>query len=142
MEKFFSSLEKLSPEIVRSINPQSLAFVGDSVYTLYVRTMLIEKYDCKSNQLHTLANDFVKAKGQSDAIEKIINILDDNEIAIFKRARNYHTHSVAKNASVVDYKRATGLEAVIGYLYLTGNFDRLNYILDICIKGETDESRR
>ena len=62
--------------------------------------------------------------------------------AIYKRARNYHTHSVAKNANVIDYKRATGLEAVIGYIYLIADYDRLNKVLDLCVKGDKDESRR
>lgn len=142
MEKMFTNLKNLSTTEAKNLNPQVLAFVGDSVYTLYVRTMLCEKFDVKSGQLHTLANEFVKAQGQSDALESVLNILDDNELAIYKRARNYHTHSVAKNASVIDYKRATGLEAVIGYIYLIGNYNRLNQILDLCIKGVNDESRR
>ena len=113
-----------------------LAFVGDSVYTLFIRTMLTEKFDVKSGKLHTLANDFVKAQGQSEVLNKIMPILSEEEVAVFKRARNYKTHSVAKNASVIDYKRATGLEALIGYVYLIGDYDRLNQILNLCVEGE------
>lgn len=136
MDKMFTNLKNLTVQEAKNLNPQVLAFVGDSVYTLFVRTMLAEKFDVKSGKLHTLANEYVKAGGQSDALEKILEILTEEELAIFKRARNYKTHSVAKNANVIDYKRATGFEAVVGYIYLIGNYERLNQILTLCIKGE------
>lgn len=140
MDKMFTNLKNLTVQEAKNLNPQVLAFVGDSVYTLFVRTMLAEKFDVKSGKLHTLANEYVKAGGQSDALEKILEILTEDELAIFKRARNYKTHSVAKNANVIDYKRATGFEAVVGYIYLIGNYERLNQILTICIKGDSYES--
>ena len=136
MEKMFTNLKNLTEAEAKVLNPQVLAFVGDSVYTLFIRTMLTEKFDVKSGKLHTLANEFVKAGGQSEVLNKILPILTEDEVAIFKRARDYKTHSVAKNANVVDYKRATGLEGVIGYLYLTGNYSRLNEILNLCVQGE------
>lgn len=136
MDKMFTNLKNLTPQEVKNLNPQVLAFVGDSVYTLFIRTMLCEKFDVKSGKLHTLANEYVKAGGQSDALENIIELLTEDELAIFKRARNYKTHSVAKNANVIDYKRATGFEALIGYLYLIGNYKRLNQMLNLCVEGE------
>lgn len=140
MDKMFTNLQNLTPQKAKNLNPQVLAFVGDSVYTLFVRTMLAEKFDVKSGKLHTLANEYVKAGGQSDALTNILEILSEDEMAIFKRARNYKTHSVAKNANVIDYKRATGFEAVVGYLYLIGNYNRLNEILNLCVKGDSHES--
>ncbi len=139
MEKMFTNLKNLTKTEVKSLNPQVLAFVGDSVYTLFIRTMLTFKFDIKSGKLHTLANNYVKAGGQSEALDHIITELTEEELAIYKRARNYKTHSVAKNADVLDYKRATGFEGVIGYLYLIGDYDRLNYILNLCVEGETNE---
>lgn len=136
MDKMFTNLKNLTPQEVKNLNPQVLAYVGDSVYTLFIRTMLCEKFDVKSGKLHTLANEYVKAGGQSDALENIIELLTEDELAIFKRARNYKTHSVAKNANVIDYKRATGFEALIGYLYLIGNYKRLNQMLNLCVEGE------
>ncbi len=140
MNKMFTNLQNLTPQKAKNLNPQVLAFVGDSVYTLFVRTMLAEKFDVKSGKLHTLANEYVKAGGQSDALTNILEVLLEDEMAIFKRARNYKTHSVAKNANVIDYKRATGFEAVVGYLYLIGNYNRLNEILNLCVKGDSHES--
>ncbi|MBR2467559.1 MAG: ribonuclease III [Clostridia bacterium] len=139
MEKMFANLKNLTKTEAKCLNPQVLAFVGDSVYTLFVRTMLAEKFDVKSGKLHTLANEYVKAGGQSDALERVISVLTDAEMGIYKRARNYKTHSVAKNADVVDYKRATGFEAVVGYLYLIGDYARLNELLKLCVEGENNE---
>lgn len=136
MDKMFTNLKNLTTQEAKNLNPQVLAFVGDSVYTLFIRTMLAEKFDVKSGKLHTLANEYVKAGGQSDAVENVMQILTEDELAVFKRARNYKTHSVAKNATVVDYKRATGFEALVGYLYLIGNYERLNQILNLSVKGE------
>ena len=136
MDKMFTNLKNLTTQEAKNLNPQVLAFVGDSVYTLFIRTMLAEKFDVKSGKLHTLANEYVKAGGQSDAVENVMHILTEDELAVFKRARNYKTHSVAKNATVVDYKRATGFEALVGYLYLIGNYERLNQILNLSVKGE------
>lgn len=140
MDRMFTNLQNLTPQKAKNLNPQVLAFVGDSVYTLFVRTMLAEKFDVKSGKLHTLANEYVKAGGQSDALTNILEVLSEDEMAIFKRARNYKTHSVAKNANVIDYKRATGFEAVVGYLYLIGNYNRLNEILNLCVEGDSHES--
>lgn len=81
--------KNLTEAEAKVINPQVLAFVGDSVYTLFIRTMLTEKFDVKSGKLHTLANEFVKAGGQSEVLNKILPTLTENEVAIFKRARNY-----------------------------------------------------
>ena len=142
MEKMFTNLKNLTKTEAKCLNPQVLAFVGDSVYTLFVRTMLAEKFDVKSGKLHTLANEYVKAGGQSDALERVISVLTDAEMGIYKRARNYKTHSVAKNADVVDYKRATGFEAVVGYLYLIGDYARLNELLKLCVEGENNEGWR
>lgn len=121
---------------VRVMNPQVLAFVGDSVYTLYVRSFLACKHDEKSGKLHLLANEYVKAHGQSSAVAEIEKDLCEEELMIYKRARNYKTKSVAKNQKVGEYHRATGLEAVIGYLYLSGKVERLNYFLSKVIKEE------
>ena len=139
MGKMFTNLKNLTKTEAKCLNPQVLAFVGDSVYTLFVRTMLAEKFDVKSGKLHTLANEYVKAGGQSDALERVISVLTEAEMGIYKRARNYKTHSVAKNADVVDYKRATGFEAVVGYLYLIGDYARLNELLKLCVEGENNE---
>ena len=88
--------------------------------------------------MHERVTNFVKASGQSNFISKLLPLLSSEELQVFKRARNHKTLSQSKNANIVDYKRATGLEALLGYLYLSGKYDRLNEILKISI-GEHDE---
>lgn len=124
-------LSTLDEQSAKNLSTQVLAFVGDAVYTLYIREKLTLSTNLKGRNLHNEVTSFVKATGQSDFIGKILPMLNETEVAIFKRARNHKTLSSAKNASIVDYRRATGLEAVIGYLYLTGNMKRLTTILNL-----------
>lgn len=123
------NLTNLDKNEVKNLNPQILAFVGDGVYSLFIRNKLVTNTNVKITELHSLTTNFVKAKGQSNFIEKLLPILTEEELSVYKRARNYKTQNVAKNSSVADYRRATGLEALIGFLYLTNNFERLNEIL-------------
>ena len=124
----------------KNINSQTLAFVGDAVYTLYIRTNLASSYKVSANKLHSLCNEFVKAKGQSDAINLVLKEFTETELAVFKRARNYKTANIAKHADVIDYKRATGFEAVVGFLYLSGQSERLNYILKLAKESVKNEN--
>ncbi len=131
----FNSLDERTARIQ---NPQVLAFVGDAVYSLYIRQLIVLNENAKVKDLHSHVTNFVKASGQSNFIEKLLPIFNENEMSVFKRGRNYKTLSMAKNASPIDYKRATGLEAVFGYLYLSGQRGRLNELLSLSI-GEKDE---
>lgn len=130
-------LGTIEEKTVRLKNPQVLAFVGDAVYSLYIRQKIVSTEDLKGKDLHSRVIDYVKAKGQSNFIDRLQPLFTETEMTVFKRARNHKTLSTAKNASIVDYKRATGLEAVFGYLYLIGDMDRLNYILSLSI-GENE----
>lgn len=121
----------MTEQRARECNPQVLAFIGDAVHTLYVRTKLCESSTAKSNALHKMTSSHVKASAQSEMIEKIFDKLSDEEQYIYKRGRNAHTGVPAKNATVVEYRKASGFEALLGYLYLTGKFDRLKEILDL-----------
>lgn len=131
--------ESLDEKETKLLNPQVLAFVGDAVYSLYIRHRIVVTEGLKGKDLHTRVTNFVKASGQSNFISKLLPLLSEDEIHVFKRARNHKTLSQSKNADIVDYKRATGFEALIGYLYLTNKVDRLNEILKMCI-GETNEN--
>ena len=115
----------------RNLNPQSLAFVGDAVFSLYIRQMVVLNSELKPNAEHSLSTKYVKASGQSEIISVIENILNEDEMRVYKRARNYKTNNIAKNAKVSDYKRATGFEALLGYLYLSGKNDRLLELMQI-----------
>lgn len=119
----------ISEKQARELNPLVLAYIGDGVHTLYVRTKETRNTTGKADKLHRLVTEQVKASAQAQSLNNIKDLLNEEEEGIFLRARNSHQHSVAKNASIADYKTATGFEAVIGYLYLTGQNDRLEYLL-------------
>ena len=133
--------DTLDDTTAKNLNPQVLAFIGDGVYSLYVRQKFVLSSNLKGKDLHNEVTSFVKAAGQSNFILKLLPSLNDDEVAVFKRARNHKTLSQAKNQNIVDYRRATGLEAVIGYLYLTGKVDRLNQILNLSIGEECEDKR-
>lgn len=113
----------------REMNPVVLAYVGDAVESLYVRTALSTSSSAKAHALHVAASKIVNATAQARRIEKILPLLEEEERDIYRRAKNSKINSSAKNAELMDYKSATGLEAVYGYLYLTGDTARLKELL-------------
>ena len=125
----FAKDEFMPPERARQLNPVTLAFVGDAVYSLYVREGLVLKGDYKTGTLQKLASASVSARGQSALCEKLLPLFTEEEADIFRRGRNAKKPTRAKNAAVGEYNRSTGLEAVIGYLYLTGQYQRIDSLL-------------
>lgn len=119
---------------VEMLPPASLAFIGDAVYTLYVRRRVVSDSDGISGTLHTECTKYVNAKAQSAVFDALVTggKLTQAESEIARRAKNAHLHSRAKTATSVDYHKATALEAVIGYLDLSGEADRLEQILELC----------
>lgn len=113
----------------REMNPLVLAYVGDSVQMLTVKTRLAVTSDGKANALHRATANVVKAVSQAKKAEELLPLLTDAERDIYRRARNSKANTIPKHASIGEYKCASGLEAVIGYLYLTGQSERLDFIL-------------
>ena len=114
-----------------NLSPLTLAFMGDTVFDMFVREQLICQANRPVNALHSSATRLVKASAQSKAMDKIMDMLTEKELTVFKRGRNAHTNHRAKNASEGDYHRATGLEALFGYLYLKGKISRLRELFDV-----------
>ena len=112
------------------LSPSVLAFVGDGVYGLCVRTKLSE-VNRPSGELHKLSVKYVNATAQADAFKVIEHLLSEEEIDIFKRGRNFHTSGAPKSATLGEYHTATGLECLFGYLYLSRKQDRINTLFDI-----------
>ena len=113
-----------------TISPLVLAYLGDTVYETYVREYLIRKnINKKVNDLHKNAIKYVNAKAQATVIHAIEEELTEDEERIYKRGRNQKSHTSPKNADIIDYKHATGFEALIGYLYLNEEHERLKYII-------------
>lgn len=119
---------------INNLSPSVLCFVGDAVYGLLVRTHLSE-INRPSAELHKESVKWVSAPAQSKAFEIIEPFLNENETAVFKRGRNFHTSSVPKNATRKDYSLATGIETLFGYLYLSGKTDRAKELFEIIKKG-------
>lgn len=116
---------KLTGEDIMMLSPLQLAYIGDAVYELLVRTYLMKK-ELSVGKLHRLTTKYVKAKAQSDIIHHLDHELTEKEKSIVKRGRNSKTNTTPKNADMIDYKYATGFEALIGYLYLMEENQRLS----------------
>jgi ribonuclease-3 family protein len=138
MEKFFDSIE-YSVSDVREYSPVTLAYIGDSVYELYIRSYLLKDENLTSYSLHKRAVKYVSAKSQAVILARICSILDEDEKNIVRRAKNQKTLSLPKNALLEDYKQATAFEALIGYLYLKKDYERLDLILGLTVIEEETE---
>ena len=119
---------------VNAMSPLTWAYIGDSVYELYIRMHLVNTTKMKPHKLHIEAIKFVKAKAQAEILQKIEESLTEKEKEIVKRGRNAENHHLPKNATVQEYMYSTGFEALIGYLYLTKQEERLKEILEKCVK--------
>ena len=117
---------------VGMLSPLTLAFIGDTVFDLYVRETIICQANRPAKQLHGEAVKCVSASAQAKKAERLLPLLDDAELAVFRRGRNAHTNHTPKNSSDRDYHYATGLEALVGWLYLSEKNERLDEIMKIC----------
>lgn len=118
---------------VNLMSPLVWAYVGDSVYELFIRTHLVETTKLKPHKLHIETIKYVKAKAQADILERLQDVLTDKEKEIVRRARNAENHHLPKNADPADYMHATAFEGLIGYLYLSEQKERVEEILNKCI---------
>ena len=120
---------------IRSYSPLALAYIGDGIYDLVIRSMIVGKGNTHANQLHRQTSQLVKAQTQSDMIEILKPQLTEKEMAVYKRGRNAKSPTMAKNASMSDYRRATGFEALMGYLYLENQMERMMELIKIGLIG-------
>ena len=140
MEELFSNvLKQFEKKVsVNEFSPLALAYIGDSVYDVYVRTMIMAQGNKPVSKMHKEATHYVKASEQAKIYHNIENLLTEKEMAVFKRGRNAKSATMPKHAEVTDYRHATGLEALVGYLYLDGQIKRLMELLKAGIQ-ERDE---
>ncbi|MGN8631408.1 Mini-ribonuclease 3 [Blautia sp. HCP3S3_G3] len=118
-------LFQLEDRDLRTYSPLTLAYIGDGVYEVVIRTILVKKGNCPVNQLHRKASSLVKASAQSNMMDILEPQLTEEEQSVYRRGRNAHSPTMAKNATMSDYRRATGFEALIGYLYLKEDYTRM-----------------
>ncbi len=136
MEETVSFLTKIKEKFeckevdIKTYSPLTLAFIGDCVYDLIIRTVIVERGNKTPASLHKSKSLIVKAQAQAELIEALADELTDEETSVYRRGRNAKSYTTAKNASVADYRKATGLEALIGYLYLKNEEDRILELID------------
>lgn len=132
IDKYIREAFNIKDVDVRTYSPLALAYIGDGVFDLVIRSAVVGRGNTKAATLHHRTSSIVKAETQSKLIESILDELTDEEMSVYRRGRNAKSFTTAKNASVSDYRKATGLEALVGFLYLTDQFDRL---LELTISG-------
>lgn len=123
---------------LRTYSPLTLAYVGDAVYDLIIRTLVVEHANQSPNNLHKIAVKYVSAKAQCMVVEAIAPMLTEEEESYYRRGKNGKPHSTAKNATVAEYHRATGFEALIGFLYLSGRNERMLELIKTGIEAIDD----
>lgn len=129
MDCIFEISQKLTEEEALKLPPLSLAFIGDSVQSLYERSLVTIGSSDPTGKLHNLVTEKVKAVSQADKVKGLIELMTESEQDLFRRARNAKIHTSAKHAEIGEYRYASGFEAVIGFLYLTGQTKRLKLFL-------------
>lgn len=129
----------------KQLNGLALAYVGDAVYEVYIRDYLVSQGQTRPNQLHKMATHYVSAKAQAQLIHEMMeeDILTEEEELYYRRGRNSKSYTSAKNADITTYRISTGFEALMGYLHLTNQEDRLDELVEWCIKkvGELNEKK-
>lgn len=120
---------------IRTYSPLTLAYIGDCIFDLLIRTIVVGKGNTKPSQLHRRTSSIVKAQTQAKMSDILEPILTDEEAEVYRRGRNAKSYTTAKNASVIEYRRATGFEALLGYLYLTDRFSRVMELTREALEG-------
>lgn len=126
---WFRQLYHLDKPDVRQYSALTLAYIGDAVYEIVIRSYIVGKGNAPVEKLHKRASQLVKAKTQAELIMAIQGQLTEEELAVYKRGRNAKSYTMAKNATMSDYRKATGCEALVGYLYLNGQYGRLTELI-------------
>ena len=127
---------------IRAYSPLTLAYIGDGIYELVIRTILVERGNCQPQKLHKRASALVKAQAQSGMMEALTPLLTEEELSVYRRGRNAKSYTMAKNATMGDYRRATGFEALMGYLYLTEQGERMLELIKTGLAARGEEYGR
>ena len=119
---------------IRTYSPLTLAYIGDGIFDLVIRTLVVGKGNTSANQLHQRTSHIVKAHSQAIMADALAEIMTPQEQDVYRRGRNAKSHTMAKNATVADYRSATGFEALMGYLYLTEQSERMRELISYAMK--------
>lgn len=128
IDAFIRERFNIKKQDIRTYSPLTLAYIGDDVFDLIIRTVVVDKGNTSPNELHRHTSSIVKAHTQALMAEALMEELTEEEHDVYRRGRNAKSFTTAKNATVADYRKATGFEALMGYLYLEDRFDRAVYL--------------
>jgi len=134
LKEMFLNEFGLEEQDIRTYSPLTLAYIGDAIFELVVRTVLVERKNTQAEKLHKAATKVVKAETQALMIEAIKDDLTEEEMAVYKRGRNAKAVTRAKNATMSEYRRATGFEALMGYLYLKNDMERMVKLIHLGVE--------
>ena len=126
---------------LRSYSPLTLAYIGDAVYDLVIRSVIVGRGNTKPGKLHQRTSRLVKAEAQSAMIDVLLPLLDEEEKAVYKRGRNAKPQTMPKHASASDYHRATGFEALMGYLYMKGRTERILFLVKAALDAFEEQTK-
>lgn len=124
---------------LKTYSPLTLAYIGDAVYEMVIRSLVVEQGNAPVNKLHKRSSRLAKAKTQAEAAVKLLEVFIEEEMAVYKRGRNTRSHTMAKNADMMDYRMATGFEAVMGYLHLKQDYGRIIELIQLGIGDRLGE---
>lgn len=145
MEEGITVLEAIKREFqckdvdIRTYSPLTLAYIGDAIYDLVIRTIVVEQGNRSANNLHKKVVSYVNARVQAKMADLLEDMLTEEERTVYHRGRNAKSYTAAKNASIIEYRKATGLEALCGYLYLQGRQERMLSLIHYAINGIKDK---
>lgn len=139
LNSFILEQFKIEQLDVNTYSPLTLAYIGDAIYDLVIRSVIVGKGNTKPVQLHRATSRLVKAHAQSEMMHTLEPLLTEKEADIFRRGRNAKSATMAKNASMSDYRRATGFEALMGYLYLTDQTERMMSLITQAVEVYDEE---
>ena len=135
LNEYLNSKFDIEPKDIRTYSPLTLAYMGDAIFDVVIRSILVNKGNTAVNKLHNRASSVVKAGTQAKMAAALLDYFTEAEADWYRRGRNSKPHTKAKNASTMDYLEATGFEAVIGYLYLTGDMNRICELINLGINA-------
>ena len=134
LNDYLNSKFDIEPKDIRTYSPLTLAYIGDAIFDVIVRSILVNKGNTAVNKLHQRASSVVKAQSQAAFVKVLMDDFTEEEADYYRRGRNSKPHTKAKNATTMDYLEATGFEAVIGFLYLSDNMDRACELIKLGIE--------
>lgn len=139
LQRKFRETFGIGPLDLRNYSPLTLAYIGDAAYELVIRSIIVEHGNAPVNKLHKRSSRLVKAKTQAEAAARLMDVFTEEELAVYKRGRNARSHTMAKNAEMTDYRMATGFEAVMGYLHLKQDYERMVTLVSLGIGDKLGE---